>query len=351
MYLVTGMRGNMNINPVYHNINSLIISENKYLFFDIFAVNNEIVLICPMYSLNYFDTFDIICDNKILSDRTIMKYYDGPILIIKYRGIKNTINSTIKINIIYNNSIIANYDLHHLKTKSKIKKHLMASTLCKNDHNDIPIYKDFYEKQGCEFFIFYYNGVLNTNILKNHSYNNALMIEWNFPYYVDQSEFGDLDIGHKHPINNAQMGQMNHALYKYAKPFFKWIISCDLDEYMYIENSKLIYFLNSCDHECVKFRNFWAKTIIDKQNISSLYNIDILKNQESDGGDRSKTKIIVKSGSVDALGVHHPQKLFKSNKSLQEYVPENSYMLHMCNFRNGRDKRINNDQSNIIQMQ
>lgn len=353
MYPVIGMGDNMDINSNYHQINSLSIGNdgNKYLFFDIFAVNDELILVCPMYSLKHMNAIDISYNDQILSNRTVMKYYDGPILIIKYKLTKHLTNTNININILYDNNKISEYSLYHLKTKPKMHKYLMASTLCKNDHNDIPIYKNFYEQQGCDFFIFYYNGLLNNNILQTHSYDNALLISWNFPYYVDQKEFDDLNIGHKHPINNAQMGQINHALYKYAKPLFKWMISCDLDEYMYIENNKLIDFLKSCNYECVKFRNFWAKTILDKKNLSSLYSTEILKNTESDGGDTSKTKVIVKSDKVDAIGVHHTQKLFESNKAIYEYVPQNSYMLHMCNFRNGRDNRINNDQSHIIQIQ
>ena len=40
------------MNEHYDNINNFYITNNKYLFFDIFHKDNEIFLICPLYTTN-----------------------------------------------------------------------------------------------------------------------------------------------------------------------------------------------------------------------------------------------------------------------------------------------------------
>ena len=37
----------------FDEINSFKLSENKYLFLDIFCKNNELILICPVYNKSH----------------------------------------------------------------------------------------------------------------------------------------------------------------------------------------------------------------------------------------------------------------------------------------------------------
>ena len=52
----------------YSDINSFKISKDRFLFYDIFYKNNEVVLVCPLYNSSSIDVnkIQIKCNNNIL---------------------------------------------------------------------------------------------------------------------------------------------------------------------------------------------------------------------------------------------------------------------------------------------
>jgi hypothetical protein len=54
-------------------------------------------------------------------------------------------------------------------------------------------------------------------------------------------------------IHHAQPGQIQHALYKYGKNEYTYMIFNDLDEYMHIKNKKLIDIINESNYDSIQF--------------------------------------------------------------------------------------------------
>lgn len=316
----------MLVDKKYHLIHSLKIN-NKDVIFDIFAINNELILICPYYVSNIFSEISIECNKKIIKNPIILLYNDrDPILIVKY-AITEKEDLVVKIN--YQKEIFY-FSIYHQIVHNK--QTLVAGTLCKFDYNDIKYYYDYYLKQGCDYFIIYYNGKMPQSIKDKYEKSSLMIIDWDFIYMPNNIQ---------KVFYYAQTAQINHLLYKYAKPMFDWIISCDLDEYMHINNCILFDFIKSTQYQCIKFENYWSELVQDKDSIESIYNTEIRKNLYSQGSD-FRTKILVRSDSVDALGVHN------TKNSIKEHTPENSYMLHMTNW--SKPRRMNVDKNEIIQI-
>ena len=82
-----------------------------------------------------------------------------------------------------------------------------------------------------------YNGLLNDKIKEIFNYDDVTLIEWDFRYWNDKEK-------HKYK-RHAQAEQIHHALYKYGKDNYKYMIFNDLDEYFFIPNIKLIDYIKS----------------------------------------------------------------------------------------------------------
>lgn len=278
-------------------INSFLIENNRYLFFDLFHKNNKLILICPIY----FERIDIsklevYCNNIKLNLTT--KYSEvehEPIEILIY-DVKTRFNINI-FTIIYNN-IIAEYKLEHII--SIPNNSLAISTLFKDDYNLINIFYNYYRKQGVTNFYLYYNGKITDEIKQKFNLPGITLIEWDFIWRNEEC---------KYP-NHAQMGQLHQALYKYAKDNDKYIIFCDFDEYLYVENMTLLdYFENNKTINIFGFRNCWADTIDGKIPDKLPENIKCSKELNNFG---YRSKCSYKVDDIATVSIHHPKRLLNA---------------------------------------
>jgi hypothetical protein len=206
----------------------------------------------------------------------------------------------INVNVTYNN-IQQDYFFINYRFEKKYK--LCSTTLFKYDADLIEPFYKYYENQGVEQFYFYNNNYFDINISKE----KLQIINWNFKYWNDNCKYA----------HHAQLGQLNHCLYKYIKPFSEYLLNHDLDEYMYVPNNKLINILN---FDLILFNNYWCKSdIIDVPKV--IY-------KSINVNDIHRTKYIVHS-KVNALSIHH----LKRNNIINNYT-QRYYLLHFYNWSN-----------------
>ena len=324
----------------YHKINNFKIDNNNYLFYNIFARNNELIIINNNLDLNY-DNLIINYNNNDLKikSKIIKKYYDKELnhkfIIIIYEII---INKTIDINInVKYNDNNYNFNLIHLLIPNK-QYQLIQTTLFKNDAYLLNMFTTYYLYQGIEHFYIYYNDDINNLNLNNIiNLDNITFIEWNYDYYSNQ----------------AQITSMNHSLYKYAKINSNYILYNDLDEYTYIPNNKLSNIIES-NADTYVFLNVWAD-IIDipddtKSYFNNLYNLTkipdkILKHNRIFPYKR-RSKCLHKSDNINNVTIHYTKDYNINNPII--VINENNIILHFFRWSNKsrtRDKMISNKYS------
>lgn len=339
------------------NINSVIqkpykpqffsVSNIKLLFFDIFYKNNKIYLIMPIYNapaLPEYITVNI--NNKILklSDSHV-KDSNEPILIYIYEHISPP-NTVIKVNVSLSNNMIQSYELQHIYTKSttnKVKNNnnnfLALTTLFKHDYYLFPLFYNYYKEQGVQHFYMYYNGIVTPEISKIFDKPDVTLVEWNYHYWNPR--------GVKY-AHHAQMGQMHHALYKYGKDIYDYMIFCDLDEYLHIPKNKFIesiapnltqysdntlkqFIINKPDIDIFGFCNFWANTVDDSIPSTPYLPKKILAVPEPiEYLERSKN--IYKVSSINTIGIHQIGYDFYS--SLTAITDLNMYHFYKWSSKN-----------------
>jgi len=296
------------------------ISNTKMLFFDIFYKNNKIYMIMPIYNAPALpEHITLTVNNKVLRiTESHVKDSDEPILIYIYEYITPT-NTTIKVNVNIINNMKKTYDLIHIYTQAQkpTNKFLALTTLFKHDYYLFPLFYNYYKEQGVDHFYMYYNGVITPQIRKVFNKPDVTLVEWNFNYWNPR--------GVKYP-HHAQMGQMHHALYKYGKDIYDYMIFCDLDEYLHIPKNKCIetieiiadiapnseentnntirrFITHNPDIEIFGFCNFWSNTINDsipstpylpKKFLSVIEPVEYLE----------RSKNIYKVSSINTIGVH-----------------------------------------------
>ena len=153
----------------------------------------------------------------------------------------------------------------------------------------------------------YYNGLLNNEIKKIFNYKDVTLIEWDFRYW---------NPGKYKYRHHAQLGQMHHALYKYGKDNYKYMIFNDLDEYLFIPNIKLVEYIKlNTNINIFGFKNIWANTKNNEVNIQE--DLDISK--PFPFGTRSKCIYMV--SSIETIGIHTPSKMLqKKNTDYDNYM-------------------------------
>jgi len=282
--------GNIN---TYDSVNNFQLDGDKYLIYDMFARNNSLIIVCSKSAT----TDNIIVkylDNILKVDKKVEKHASLLILFYTINPNENNLN----INISYNN-INKDYNLEYKNFTDK-KGNLSIATLFKDDYYLLPIFIDYYTKQGIEHFYMYYNGKLeNLNIdesIKNNP--NVSFIEWNYPYYSEKPR-----------IAIAQPSQLNTFLYKYGKPLWNYTLFNDLDEYLYIKNNNILLkdYINKDkfkDIDTFGFVNTWADTVNKdipcKDSNTCVFpnqiNISSITNPYSD-----RSKNIHKTSSIDTI--------------------------------------------------
>lgn len=253
--------------PKYDDVNSFFISETRLLFFDIFHKDNNLYLICPRYKPT--STEEI---NSIISSITI-KYKD---IKLKNCGFISdfNINQTLILGYEFQSNYIVNditveYDgiekqYSLLNRKTTTKNILSLTTLFKDDYELIDPFYKYYDEQGVEMFYLYYNGKIDNIDIEKFNKYNIILIEWDF-YYRDENNIFP---------NHAQKGQVNHALWKYGKDNFEYMIFCDFDEYLYVENKTLFTEIIDNDYECLGFCNIWSKSEIKNNHLEDFMHGD-----------------------------------------------------------------------------
>lgn len=297
---------------------SFILDESEdVLFFDIFFKNNIIYLILPIYLKPYDDkNIKITYNDNILNiNEKIIKFEYEPISIYKYDII--TENNNIEITIEFN-GLKKKFNLTSVDEK---KKCLTLSTLFLNDYKLINIFYDYYIAQGVEHFYLYYNGKLNENIIKEFDKDNITLIEWPFKYWIYKNKSF---IKYQNHTHHAQMGSLNHALYKYGKDFSEYMIFNDFDEYFYIPNITLYKSLKNNDYDIMQFCNRWSKTLDSK--IPEKFPIKFETSAKLDYTNRSKN--IYRCNLVEKIGIHFCKYFNKDNLKIKR----NLDMFHFYNW-------------------
>lgn len=299
----------------YHQINFLKIEEDRYAFFDVFHKDNKIIFICPVYVKNQNPYLLKIKDkhNNIYLQNPTVYLRDNyePICIIIYDFKSDNIL----------NEFVCEYedkylDIILLNYKSSKKYTLTQTTLFKDDYNLINIFIDYYDKQGVEKYIFYYNGNSTDEIKNICNRENILLIDWNFKYWNSNSIY----------LHHAQIGQIHHALYKYGKNETEYMIFNDLDEYMHIPNIKLIEILNSNANTYI-FQNCWAKTLDNTVDLHSPKTLKIGNPLKYP----NRSKCIHKVDDIIYLGIHLARKYTVNNPII---INDSYKLLHFYSWSN-----------------
>jgi len=324
------------------------VSNIKLLFFDIFYKNNKIYLIMPIYNAPALPAYITVnINNKILKlSDTHVKDSNEPILIYMYEHISPP-NTVIKVNISLINNMVKSYELQHIYTKpttNKVKNNnnknfLALTTLFKHDYYLFPLFYNYYKEQGVQHFYMYYNGIITPEISKIFDKPDVTLVEWNYHYWNPR--------GVKY-AHHAQMGQMHHALYKYGKDIYDYMIFCDLDEYLHIPKNKFIdsttpnltqysdntlkqFIINKPDIDIFGFCNFWANTVDD--NIPSTPYLPKKFLAVSDPTEYlERSKNIYKVSSINTIGVHQVGYDFYS--SLTAITDLNMYHFYKWSSKN-----------------
>ena len=341
-----------------------LVANFKLLFFDIFYKNNKIYLIMPIYNVPASQEYImLIVNNKILNlTESYVKNSNEPILVYVYEYITPP-NTVIKVNIKLINNMINSYNIQHIYTlpDQRLNKNsnnfLALTTLFKYDYYLFPLFYNYYKEQGVDHFYMYYNGTITPGINKIFDKPDVTLVEWNFHYWNPR--------GVKYP-HHAQMGQMHHALYKYGKDIYDYMIFCDLDEYLHIPKNKLIdstvsnnevhtdntirqFITNNLDTDIFGFCNYWANTLDNNLPNTPYLPKKFLAISEPHAY-KERSKNIYKVSFINTIGIHQVGGgLYNSPNALS--TVKSITDLSMYHFYNwSSKKRVIENCTNIVEL-
>ena len=211
-------------------IHSFPLEDETFLFFDIFARNNEVVLLYP----EYIDVSLVVV--SLNNENLSIKWIDdtggcghSPIHVVVYSLPETPADNQLSISVKYMDKE-NDFTISYFETADSNKKRLTLTTLFKDDFYLLDFFFAYYQNQGVEHFYMYYNGKLadlkEKFVLKE---NPAITwLEWDHQYHKEG-----------YICYQAQISQVNHALYKYGKPYSEYMTFCDLDEYLSVRMEKL----------------------------------------------------------------------------------------------------------------
>ena len=306
----------------YDDLNTWSINKDYYLFFDLFARNDELIFISTAYDFYEID-FDSVnikvngADVEIKDKHDFIEYEPCVIRIYDISKLKLN-NELINVEVKYKNEI-RNFKI---KYKTFIKKYnLILTTLFKDDDYLLKTWLNYYKKNGVEHFYLY----INKPLTKKYMYKNTNIIQWDFHYWNKKENYSKKKKNLRH---HSQVPQINHAVFKYAKPLSKWVANIDLDEFLYIENNKIASFLNDKYNKII-FRNYFSRLDNNYKprddETLELYKQDIYISKHKSVSP-PRTKFISKSDNIICNGIHDSKK-FKNEKKL-----DNNKMIHFSNW-------------------
>ena len=297
---------------------SFKLDDNTYLFFDIFYKNGDIHLIMPIYNTVFpTESIQLFIDDNFesqlltLTEQCVKDFYE-PTCIYKYNVGMSVVSDTIKVKVVFN-ECSQNYILNPI-VESETDT-IALTTLFKDDYRLFPLFYHYYTKQGVAHFYMYYNGKITEEIAEILNLPNVSLIEWDFAYWN-----GD-ECKYKH---HAQMGQLNDALYKYGKNRHKYMIFCDMDEYMFIHGTRLNTFVDMHPNvDIFGFQNIWANTLDGQIPRYPIFPTEILVSGHKLRYNL-RSKNIYKTSCLKIVGIH------SSRDFCSEYVImlENLDMFH-----------------------
>jgi hypothetical protein len=297
----------------------------RYLLFDIFYKNNTLWLIGPVYDLVSFSSelMNVSIGGKRLELTTkhISTYYYGPASVYVYNVEKSS--QSVQVTVEYEGRK-KEFHLQHIKTTEKPE--LALTTLCKGDYQlFIPFYK-FYKDQGVSHFYIYYNGTSTLEINKFfQGFADVTLIEWDYIYWLDD----------ECTQHHAQVGQINHALYKYGKGTHTHMAFCDFDEYLHVPKTTLKQLVDSHSNiDTFGFCNKWSQTIDNK--VPDVFPTTFLT-ETGQLKYPTRSKNIYKVSDVKLLCVHHPIEYCRSQSATSRFIIDKQRAmcdLHMYHFYN-----------------
>jgi len=264
---------------------------DDFTIFDIFIKKEFVYMIMSINTREINEneiTMNINSETLNFNSKIVRNIHPEPIMIFKYdKPNSNLIKNNIA-KIVYSN-IEKTKEIENMENTEQYL--LTLTTLFKDDYNLFPLFYEYYKNQGVEHFYMYYNGIASPEIKKIFDKEDVILIEWNFQYWIPECQ----------GVPHAQLGQMHNAIYKYGKDNSKYMIFCDLDEYMYLENINLKQLILNNEHiNTFGFNTIWAKTIDDK--IPSTFPDSIIVGTKYPYGERSKN--IYKIDTIVTIGVH-----------------------------------------------
>jgi hypothetical protein len=295
------------------------LAENKYLFFDIFHKNNELILICPVYTAGVdISKLHVLHDARELSlknKHSEINYEPTEILIYSFSPDKSRNTVQVKYG-----DVCKEFVLEHFTTMAG--KTVAITTLFKDDHALIPVFYDYYRNQGVKNFYLYYNGKITDDIRQRCKLRGVVLIEWDFPYWNEDFHTRASRFQH-----HAQLGQIHHALYRYGKDENEYMIFCDLDEYMYVPEKRLAtYIYKNPTINIFGFCNIWATTMDNTIPDKIPTKIKTAKNKIPFG---QHSKCIYKTHAVLTLSIHSHKKMAEPKNASVDHI-----MFHFYNWSN-----------------
>ena len=308
-----------------NNPNSFFLDDKNVLFFNIFIKNNKLYLITPLNKNQIINksTIKIIYNsNELICVEQITKAQYEPTQILIY-NFEQPKNETYKIKVNYNKNTNI-YNLKHIETIKN--KKLALTTLFQTDYKLNKLFYDYYKKQGVEHFYMYYNGKIIDEIKQYYDKEDITLIEWDYTYW---------NINASHSRHYAQLGQMHDAIYRFGKDQYEYILFCDLDEYIYLnDNKKLIDLVSDTSVDTFGFRNIWSNSINLKVPEKFLTEFKIA-NKEEWHRYRIRSKCIHKMDSVVHVGIHFGTKFKSKNINLKD----DNFMFHFHSWGGERTSR------------
>ena len=232
---------------------------------------------------------------------------------------------------------IANITYTNINKSMKVKNvvsdkcyDLTITTLFKDDYKLFSLFYEYYKNQGVEHFYMYYNGIITEEIKEVFNKEDVTLIQWNFKYWLQNCKY----------IHHAQLGQMHDALYKYGKYNSKYMIFCDLDEYMNIENTTLKqYILDNPEIITFGFCNHWAQTL-DNKIPDSFPRSFLIGNKYLY---YYSSKNIYKTDTKDVIGIHSTMNWENNRWVIGPNTITNLNMFHFYNWtQTNRKEHVTN---------
>ena len=221
------------------------------VFFDVFIKNGLLYIIMPINSFES-DNFEVFTEGCALKLKKNTESLEHQPCRVKIYNFPFNQQKEYKVFIRHENCF---KEFLIKPVEKETPKKLCLTTLFKTDYKLNKIFYDYYKNEGVEHFYMYYNGKINDEIKKYYNKPDITLIEWDFDYW---SAFGKLSEHH------AQPAQINHALYRFGKQNTDYMIFCDLDEYLYNKDYRLIDLVQDDSVDTYGFCNVWASTLDKK---------------------------------------------------------------------------------------